>query len=227
MQAPKHYAIAFIVELVKAILAGLKTQTRRVLLKQPSSTATFVRYDTIGQALFSDGTVVPFPFGRIGSVLWVREEHFRYGHWEPVKDVLTNTGKQKWEFVGDTEEVRFDTAGMAFPIFTARSKSNPTKPYWHKRLARFMFRKHARVFLRVTGYSVERLQDISEADAKAEGVLRISAGGFGRSGEEWKNYRNIMPLRTAKQSFQSLWESINGVDSWAANPWVWVIEFDR
>lgn len=94
----------------------------------------------------------------------------------------------------------------------------------------FMPKEAARIFLRITDVRVERLQDISEEDAKAEGVKL--------AGVEWnpngyfdymlpKSRLNQRILTTAKRSYQSLWESINGAGSWEANPWVWVISFER
>jgi hypothetical protein len=79
----------------------------------------------------------------------------------------------------------------------------------------FMKRAMSRITLEVTGVRVERLQDISEADARSEGVAMPDGAPTPPDG--W-SYR---------QEFEHLWESINGPDSWAANPWVWVIEFKR
>ena len=74
----------------------------------------------------------------------------------------------------------------------------------------------SRITLEITGVRVERLQDISEADAVAEGT----AAGF------WE-YDNGEGTETAKESYECLWGSINGPGSWAANPWVWVIDFKK
>jgi hypothetical protein len=82
----------------------------------------------------------------------------------------------------------------------------------------------SRITLQVTGVRVERLQDISQADAIAEGIERVGP---------WKNYwlgdRGAagMHCSSAVMSYRTLWESINGPGSWDANPWVWVIEFER
>ena len=75
----------------------------------------------------------------------------------------------------------------------------------------------SRITLEVTGVRVERLQDISVADAKAEGVEWFRSGGVECPG---------MP-ETAIEAYRNLWESINGPGSWDANPWVWVVEFKR
>ena len=87
----------------------------------------------------------------------------------------------------------------------------------------------SRITLEITDIRVERLQEISEDDAKAEGVEPWVIG------DGWREYglppdveaAGTHPLRSARDSFASLWESINGPGSWKANPWVWVIEFRR
>ena len=88
----------------------------------------------------------------------------------------------------------------------------------------------SRITLRITDVRVERLKDISEADAQAEGVEQLPVpAGFPQSGKEmWKGYQNKGRAYrdTAIDSFMSLWQSINGPDSWSQNPYVWVIEFE-
>lgn len=81
----------------------------------------------------------------------------------------------------------------------------------------------ARIWLRITDVRVERLQDISDKDAMREGIKSIDHGAH------WKNYvkNEISSFVCPSHSFESLWQSINGEDSWKANPWVWVIEFER
>jgi len=80
----------------------------------------------------------------------------------------------------------------------------------------------SRLTLDITGVRVERLQDISEVDAIAEGVAAVSSGGvtlFTTTG--------VNCFQTAKDAYAALWESINGPGSWDANPWVWVVSFKR
>lgn len=79
-----------------------------------------------------------------------------------------------------------------------------------------------RITLEITGVRVERLQDISEADAKAEGVEPLRGGYWRHYQPGWTQHQ-----LSAKGSFATLWDSINGPGSWDANPWVWVIEFKR
>ena len=81
-----------------------------------------------------------------------------------------------------------------------------------------------RLVLPLVSVRVERVQDITEEDAKAEGVERISAGpGW----ECWMGYGPSSSCKTARDSFRSLWISIYGEASWDANPWVWVAEWDH
>jgi hypothetical protein len=100
----------------------------------------------------------------------------------------------------------------------------------------FMPRWASRITLEVTGVRVERVQDISERDAIAEGIEEADASEnvetYERSfASRWRNYDTSDPTNTycvtARESYRSLWESINGPGSWTANPWVWVVEFKR
>ncbi len=85
----------------------------------------------------------------------------------------------------------------------------------------FMRREHSRITLEVTGVRVERLNDISDEDAIDEGI-------DAPIGSLWTNYAQPKhPCTSAVQSFHSLWDSINGHESWFANPWVWRISFQR
>ena len=91
----------------------------------------------------------------------------------------------------------------------------------------FMPRSASRITLEITDIRVERLHSISETDAIAEGVEN---NGLKYSIEPWKNYLktgNGYQKSTPQASYMTLWQSINGHESWDANPWVWVIEFRR
>ena len=83
-----------------------------------------------------------------------------------------------------------------------------------------MFRNRSRITLEITSVRVERLQDISEADALAEGIIQLPDGGF--SVADTRHYSDH-----PAESYASLWETINGKGSWDLNPWVWVIEFKK
>lgn len=90
-----------------------------------------------------------------------------------------------------------------------------------------MPKEACRLWLKVNAVRVERLQDISEDDAKAEGIARAMQPLFQEM--RYMDYltNELHGWRNPSSSFQSLWQSINGPESWEANPWVWVIEFER
>lgn len=100
-------------------------------------------------------------------------------------------------------------------------KWEPGNAPTHWRPSIHMPRWASRLTLEVTGVRVERLNDISEADAKAEGVDHELAFHEGLLG------RTVEGRPADAMWFEALWESINGDGSWAANPWVWVISFKR
>ena len=82
----------------------------------------------------------------------------------------------------------------------------------------------SRITLEVTGVRVERLQQTSEEDARAEGAMFHDGRGIGHSG--WRHdYADVHD--DARSSFAAIWQSINGPKSWAVNPWVWVVSFRR
>jgi len=228
----KSRPILFSAPMVRAILENRKTQTRRIVKRQPNIDAQ------TGDWLFtcSDGSqeVLPIekwidiqkklhcPYGKVGDRIWVREEHYRFGHWKRAG--TTRTDRDKWSFVPDTDEVLYDSPVQ---YRKSRDKQNPSTPTWHKRLARFMPRTASRITLEITGIRVERLHDMGsclnggDAAAVSEGVEQRADGWY-------KCYLHPGSAHfNARMSFQTLWESINGPDSWHANPWVWVIEFER
>ena len=91
-----------------------------------------------------------------------------------------------------------------------------------------MPKEACRLFLKITSIKVERLQDISEEDAIAEGVLSIPAKSFGKEFRAYVDYLasgSYYPI--SEFSFESLWQSINGEESWNANPFVWIITFEK
>ena len=149
---------------------------------------------------------VPCTLGQAGDRLWVRETWQHY----------QNSGQRAADF---SEHQRF-----AANCFYRADESNPrTKPLSGKwRPSLLMPRWACRLVLPLVSVRVERVQDITEEDAKAEGVERISAGpGW----ECWMGYGPSSSCKTARDSFRSLWISIYGQDSWDANPWVWVAEW--
>lgn len=183
--------ILFSAQMVRALLAGTKTQTRRAV--KPRKDPDYGCQMAPGEIAGDEHPERLCPYGRPGDRLWVRET------WLTVN--------------GDDTFYRADY--LADPAGD-RAHGVAWTPSIH------MPRARSRITLEVTGVRVERLQDISEEDARAEGVER--------SGEcNWRDYLDHPhnDFTSARRSYRSLWDSINGPGSWDANPWVWVVEFRR
>lgn len=157
---------------------------------------------------FIKGAPIDFrPYGQNGDRLWVRETFAEVGSIGKPIDWF------EYQYRADFRDGNWEGDGsMCF------DKWKPSI---------FMPRAASRITLEVESVRVARLQDISESDAVAEGVQ------FGRS--QYLNYLDeknhstqfIYNLDTAVKSYQTLWQSINGRDSWYSNPWVWVITFKK
>lgn len=192
----KERPILFSGEMVRAILDGRKTQTRRIV--KPQTLELFEAAIQLGEVtdFFTDAIDVDWayvggfcPYGQRGDRLWARET------W----------GKDdSGDFVFRADD------WCECPTADGKWKSSI-----------FMHRAASRITLEITAVRVERLQDISEEDAKAEGVRQCEGG--------WWNYIAGEPYQgmTARGSYETIWELINGPGSWEKNPWVWVIEFRR
>lgn len=208
----KEHGIIMSGENPKLIRDGLKTQTRRLLRVQPGKFQHFEDdVDENGEIRLwwdvdkGDGNVdqeyskpIRCPYGAAGDTLVIRETHWRYGRW--VKNGTTKTGRQAWTFKAVRESIAmFEDRGIGF-------KPKRTTLGWHKRPAIFLPFNLARTRCPILKVRVERLQDISNDDAKAEGM------------------RGGVQSRTL---YRGLWSVLYGVDSWDKNPWVWVLEFKR
>ena len=205
----KQRPILFSTPMVQAILAGRKTMTRRIVKHEIDSRglrATDVPFEDF------HGKEVKCPYGKIGDVLWVRETWAR----AIGSEELTTSEK------ATAVEISLER----FIVFKADSKeeTHPEHPEWGKKLWKpsiHMPKDAARIWLRITGVRVERLWDISEQDAKAEGVFKTNAVN------EWYYMENVYNTDSPLIAFERLWQSINGEQSWTDNPWVWVVEFER
>jgi hypothetical protein len=201
----KERPIIFNANEVRATLDGHKTQFRRVLTvpwKGSVRTTPYEPYwvDSDGRLLFCDEwgdyhdveKTLLSPFGKPGDHLWVRET------WHEVKTLARHLGDECESVVWyrATEPVDAINEGWRSPV---------TMP-----------RRASRITLEVMSVRVERLQNISEADARAEGVSPLTFIN-GEPADE-RAYRGM---------FAILWAAINDADAWGDNPWVWVIEFKR
>jgi hypothetical protein len=185
----KERPILFSSPMVRAILEGSKTQTRRVVKGLPGTDP------------------IACPYGGIGDQLWVKETV-----WVDA----------------DTKEFKWYAHQRIFKVDRVRDNAR-LWPSIH------MKRAWSRIQLEITGIRVERLQDISVADAIEEGLTAITKDGgqttkYGipdldgmpgndDTGWPWHEWR-ISPV----DAYRHLWETINGEGSWDANPWVWVVE---
>lgn len=157
------------------------------------------------------------PYGTVGDRLYVKEAHYLYGSWSKV----LVKGTVRWRFAYDQSEgVRF-CDNPPDNIKTARIQQG-----WFLRSPLFMPQWAARLWLELTEVRVERVQEITEEDAKKEGIEYHDGRGIGHSGYRHSQEHGYV-YATARDAFKVLWESINGADSWDLNPWVWVLEYKR
>lgn len=192
-------------EMVRAILDGRKTQTRR-----PANASTANLLDLQRQYPHKKYNI-SCPCGVVGDRLWVRETFqgplFDYEH---MQDYLEDSSKFE-----TPEFCQYAADGKPAPEYYDADDNLHCgwRPSIH------MPRWASRLTLEITGVRVERLNSISQEDAQAEGMeltgWRPTYSDPDSGGEVWTPYDN----------FAQLWESIYGEESWKANPWVWVIEF--
>jgi hypothetical protein len=211
----KERPILFSAPMVRALLAGTKTQTRRVMKPQ-------LVYGTVA-GLFNSwylprgeggGTLYPngkekilgsCPYGQPGDRLWVREAWGLHAYGD------------------DTDWLKGGCTAMDLDdhVIAYRADWGPLQDSCHWRPSIHMPRAASRITLEITSVRVERLRDISFADAAAEG-LHYTSERLDRWSADASSWH-----ATPQQAYRALWESINGPESWAANPWVWVISFKR
>ncbi len=206
--------------MVRATLAGTKTQTRRIVKPQP------VMYEP-GQCIgvsdmINDALVCPY--GQPGDRLWVRET---FGYVSP-DEIRRPHSECNIEYRADLPVGCTDRPGH-WPV--DECAGDPERPRWRPSI--HMPRAASRILLEIVSVRVERLNDISGADAIAEGIIDVPKIWPDDISEPqfWRDYRlsgdGTFCVRTPEESFSSLWRSINGADSWTANSWVWVVEFRR
>ena len=212
--------IIFSGEMVRAILDGRKTQTRRVVKPLPSSMLDLPTGRQwplrITKAWPDIEYTIACPYGHHGDRLWVRET------WAPMDALLFSSEQsppQSIAYRADRSAVIF--GGDLVPRTADTRNLNWERVRWRPSI--HMPRWASRITLEVTDVRVERVQDISSADARAEGVER---GATCTDDNEWF-YVAGKQHRIAKLAFAALWDSINGAGAWSANPWVWVVEFRR
>lgn len=235
----KERPILFSGPMVRKLLAGEKTQTRRLMNPQPwfdSNWGTRVgmsgswRYGSPRAQGLSDkgdlwsvefnadnqrractaeaygwGAGAGCPYGQPGDRLWVRETwaaHWMYDDLSPSEIPAKGEGNNYW-YAADPEGSRGSDGSPA------EGRRGRWRPSIH------MVRSTSRITLEVTEVRVQRLQDIGEEDAKAEGVQPAPFCKAGRpAGMEHV------------EAFEDLWNEINGPGAWDLNPWVWAVSFE-
>jgi hypothetical protein len=207
----KERPILFKGEMVRAILEGRKTQTRRLMNPQPRRVDGGVPFgDAPAWAHAEPGSMMMrCPYGQRGDRFFVRES-FSGPYCMSEVDGLPAMPPSQWPI---------DT-----PIWYW-ADGEPTHGDWTKpKPSIYMPRWASRITLEITGVRVQRLQDISEADAIAEGIF------FWEGFHKINSARNPMATGTIypsiKAAYAGLWDAINGPGSWDENPWVWVIAFN-
>ncbi|AWC73626.1 hypothetical protein CLM65_11020 [Serratia marcescens] len=206
----KERPVIFNGEMVRAILDGRKTQTRRALnWKRQPYTEMAERDDGSLWPWAEDGERggdiwFPCPFGEVGDRLWVRETF--QGPLIPEDELSEYLGANPDKFQSPAY-CEYAADGGAKPEYVDSDEN--TRYGWRPSI--HMPRWASRITLEITAVRVERLNDISDGDAIREGC---SAADM-KSGD------------CVADVFARLWASIYGVDSWNANPWVWVLEFKQ
>ena len=215
MSQTKERPILFNTDMVRAIMNGRKTQTRRVIKPQPEA-----HHRAVVRCNVLDGSdreyflyqhedpkktkAVRCPYGQPGDLLWVRETFERTTH-----ELLSQMHRDSWN------------------RYLYKATHRQPRKKWKPSI--FMPKDAARIWLQVKSVRVEQLKDISEEDAKAEGIRGQFIDLFQET--RWRDYMQNQPerfydWRLPSSSFFSLWESINGSASLKENPLLWVVEFD-
>lgn len=235
----KERPILFSAPMVNAILSGKKTQTRRVVKPQP---VRFLPHSTPMDSKPEDRWVIHHPMGwrwrdsfasdeagGVAAILSVAD-HCPYGvagdqlivkeaawMWcQRVTNGKTKSDRQKWLYVPMREAPVIYVADHPLqPLTSIASPETGAHWGWRKKIGRFLPKWASRITLEVTSIRVERLQDISEEDAIAEGV------------DTTVPHLDRVP---AIAEYNRLWNSINGERpgcSWDDSPWLWVISFKK
>lgn len=208
-----------------------KTQTRRIMKPQPIGNGFIARGELLtlndflppdamllsvgkGRSRYTtssyEGWESACPYGQPGDLLWVRET------WSGIHTFCNTPPSERRSFVGDghpylREDVWYWADGSTDYGDWEKPRPAIHMPRWASRLT-----------LRITDVRVERLQEISEADALAEGIHKPFGSQFWHADTRGSS----LPGESPAWAFRNLWESIKGADSWEANPYVWAITFE-
>jgi hypothetical protein len=223
----KEGPILFSAPMIKAILEGKKTQTRRIVKPQPNDvgygnkcevhpyctgTKWPLAYYERRNGLWNSSQPLKCPYGKVGDRLWVRESFAdvtaAFDDADEMRHVAFRADNSVWDCYG--QMLYLEQLGQS-GIYVDKWKPSIHMP-----------RFASRITLEITNIRVERVQDISADDAQAEGMTCPECKGIGSE----DCYCNASDW-VEKEEFQRLWKEINGPDSWQSNPFVWVIEFKK
>ncbi|KVL84144.1 hypothetical protein [Burkholderia stagnalis] len=225
----KERPILFSGPMVRAILEGRKTQTRRVVKLPHTNPLGVWESTTVGGhgTRLADGSAAPelpaiwhtrtgdclvCPHGNAGDRLWVRETH-------EVRRIGTETfdgGRPTRRYAGITYQADGGRAEVDIDLNTFQALDAKESRGWSPSI--HMPRWASRITLEITGVRAERLQSISWEDAIAEGIP-----------DPRRAARRVDPMEGCVAQFRTLWDGLNAArgHGWDANPWVWRIEFRR
>jgi len=221
--------ILYSAPMIRAKLAGIKTQTRRIVKPQPDTIHDGEPYWFVGgyRAWEHRGatdilrmcTVNPLvcPYGKPGDKLWARETWRTAISLDDKSPLQIGNAALAAGYRKPWAPIKYEADGATDNADTLRSFGGA----WGKtRVSIHMPRWASRITDEIVSVRVEPLQDISMEDALDEGVTQTMRGKLGWSSEESKE---AFAFVQAQHTYRLLWESINGPGSWALNPWVWVI----
>lgn len=241
----KERGIIFTNEMVRALLSGQKTQMRLPVMPQPlnsrvgmvnaaycGSPHTWLAEGAVSEYTGNGGTAPEWrcPYGKVGDRIWVRETWATLGNEDGCyvdwNDNLVKSDKKNAARIyrASCEQRPGDYGLWSIPDdadWKPHTENLKFEGAWRPPL--HMPRWASRILLEITAVRVERVNSISEEDAKAEGIEPIR-GGY------WKHYQPNEWTQfqlSARGSFATLWNFIYGDGSFQANPWVWVTEFKR
>ena len=225
--AHRERPILFSGDMVRAILEGRKTVTRRAVKSDWIQSERAPLETSAGIFYFWCSGEHACPFGRPGDRLWVRENWWQAGEWQPrypMVDECVWHGSSRVVYSADGLPPNEPNRHFPNGAPNGYTAADPNVA-WRHRPSIHMPRWASRILLEVTAVRVERLQDITEEQALAEGIdldaladaqerYDMVLAGSGADGRA-----------TPITAFRDLWNSTGG--DWDANPWVWVIEFKR
>ncbi|BEL74396.1 ASCH domain-containing protein [Serratia marcescens] len=222
----KERPVIFNSEMVRAILDGRKTQTRRVIANvSPDNCIPLHKPTKTKDGIYTHVMDAPghglCPFGQVGDRLWVRETFAVLGNEDgcPI-DWDGNLIKGDEKHAARIYKASCWQEPGNYGLWSIPDRDTQYEGAWRPSI--HMPRWASRMTLEITAVRVERLNSIGDVEAMREGIQNLttcSHADFGIPG--------VVNAQHPVRAFQLLWESIYGEESWSANPWVWVIEFRR